>query len=718
MKKSKLLLFSMAALFSLSQAQNVSAAELESFAGTPETVVAESIEESVLPETDSTEVSETESETTESVETEAPVDETVSIPEEVIETPASDAEANPTVDTSTYENQDVANFVARMYDKFLNRDADQGGFDYWYNKLVSGELKGANIIEGFAASTEFNALDLDADAYLEIMYQGIFDRAPDEAGLATWTPIYGSGVSASYIPAQFVGSAEFTALCEKFNISRGSITLSQNRDKDAAITQFVSHFYENCFDRTGDEDGLNDWTGQLLKQTATGADISFGFFYSTEFLNKGLTDEDYVRTLYQTLLMRVPDGPGLADWVTRLEKGVTKEHIRAGFVHSAEFAEFCEEHNIKRGTVYVSESRDENYESTAYVDHLYTTILGRKPEVEDLNNWTERLNDHEFIASEFAKIFILGDEYTSFGTTDEEYIQTLFAALLKREPSASELANSLKSLEDGEMDRIALFDHVGGSQEALKVAFASGLTPIVSGWFEYDDTVYHFQNKEKTMGWVKVNGERYYMNPTTNGARQVPGWAYIDGYKLYFREDGALVQDVEYLIGPQDEYFIKVYKWGNYLTIFAKDGDNGFIIPVKAFLTSCGNATPTGYYRSQTQYRWCEMLGGSQAQWCTQIVGDFLFHSVPYAVRNNTSLYVNNMFNHLGSTRSAGCIRLQAGNAKWIYDNCKRGTLIHIDPNVNSGPFDKPNFTPVPSWHTWDPSDPTAYHLCQKTGCH
>ena len=112
------------------------------------------------------------------------------------------------------------------------------------------------------------------------------------------------------------------------------------------------------------------------------------------------------------------------------------------------------------------------------------------------------------------------------------------------------------------------------------------------------------------------------------------------------------------------------------------------------------------------------MLGGSQAQWCTQIIGDFLFHSVPYASRNNTSLYVSNMYNHLGETRSAGCIRLQAGDAKWLYDNCKSGTLVNIDPRINVGPFDTPEPIRVPTWHTWDPTDPTAYHLCQQRGCH
>ena len=76
------------------------------------------------------------------------------------------------------------------------------------------------------------------------------------------------------------------------------------------------------------------------------------------------------------------------------------------------------------------------------------------------------------------------------------------------------------------------------------------------------------------------------------------------------------------------------------------------------------------------------------------------------------------MYNWLGTTQSLGCIRLRAGDAKWIYDNCSLGTHVNIDPNVNEGPFDKPAFEPLPSWHTWDPTDPTAHYLCQQNGCH
>lgn len=75
-------------------------------------------------------------------------------------------------------------------------------------------------------------------------------------------------------------------------------------------------------------------------------------------------------------------------------------------------------------------------------------------------------------------------------------------------------------------------------------------------------------------------------------------------------------------------------------------------------------------------------------------------------------------YNRLGQTRSLGCIRLNCRDAKWIYDNCQLGTQVYISPTETDGPLKKPSGLQLPSWHTWDPTDPTAYYACQQRGCH
>ena len=88
-------------------------------------------------------------------------------------------------------------------------------------------------------------------------------------------------------------------------------------------------------------------------------------------------------------------------------------------------------------------------------------------------------------------------------------------------------------------------------------------------------------------GWLSDDFVRYYFE---NGYAKT-GWQYIDGYKFYFDSCGRLVQDVDSLIGKQSDYLLKVNKTLNCLTVYAKDGNNGYIIPVKAMLTSVGDDT-------------------------------------------------------------------------------------------------------------------------------
>ena len=203
-------------------------------------------------------------------------------------------------------------------------------------------------------------------------------------------------------------------------------------------------------------------------------------------------------------------------------------------------------------------------------------------------------------------------------------------------------------------------------------------------------------------GWLSDDFVRYYFE---NGYAKT-GWQYIDGYKFYFDSYGRLVQDVDSLIGKQSDYLLKVNKALNCLTVYAKDGNNGYIIPVKAMLTSVGDDTPIGTFKTPEKYRWRLMVNDTYTQYATRITQGFLFHSITYATPNENDLLTVG-YNGLGVSRSLGCVRLTCGNSKWVYDNCHLGTTVQVyeDANVAS-PFDKPELIPISDQQTWDPTDP------------
>lgn len=256
-----------------------------------------------------------------------------------------------------------------------------------------------------------------------------------------------------------------------------------------------------------------------------------------------------------------------------------------------------------------------------------------------------------------------------------------------------------------------------GAAEELWTSYTPDTSyPEKSGWVRDNGTLYYLDaaTRKFLRGVHTIDGKKYIFNNTTGAA--FTGFRMEGSWRRYYR-NGVMVDDISNLGVVSGPYFIKVYKDSNYLIIFARDSGGSYNTPVRAMRASCGYGTITGTYYTPDRYRWLQMIGDTWAQWCTQIQGNYLFHSVPNWTLSNMDLEVEE-YNHLGETRSLGCIRLNCRDAKWIFDNCALGTKVTITTAESSGPLKKPAGIQIPSWHTWDPTDPTAQWRCRENGCH
>jgi len=142
-------------------------------------------------------------------------------------------------------------------------------------------------------------------------------------------------------------------------------------------------------------------------------------------------------------------------------------------------------------------------------------------------------------------------------------------------------------------------------------------------------------------------------------------------------------------------YYIKVNNSQNVVTIYAKDANGEYKIPYKAMICSVGEATPAAgnaYKITTYKNRWNALQGNVYGQYATQIVGNILFHSVPYTAKSNSALEYWE-YDKLGTDASLGCVRLTVEDAKWIYDNIEAGTIVEFYEDSNPGPLRKTKCT-------------------------
>ena len=156
-------------------------------------------------------------------------------------------------------------------------------------------------------------------------------------------------------------------------------------------------------------------------------------------------------------------------------------------------------------------------------------------------------------------------------------------------------------------------------------------------------------------------------------------------------------------------YYIRINRKQNTVTIYTTDSDGNPKTPVKAMVCSTGRATPLGAYQTYYKQKWNGLFGDVYGQYATGIVGDILFHSVPYYSINKGDLEYEE-YNKLGTAASMGCVRLCVRDVKWVYDYCSIGTTVEFyDDEEDPGPLGKPEPITIDledDRRGWDPTDP------------
>ncbi|MCQ2533843.1 MAG: DUF4214 domain-containing protein [Clostridia bacterium] len=611
------------------------------------------------------------------------VDGQIATPEvtsEVTPTPTAEPEAEPEAQPLT----GVEGFVQRLYLNTLGRDAEPAGLAYWADEINGGK-PAVEVVQFFFEGEEFTNKQMNDSEYVEVLYNTLFGREADQAGLDYWTEQIAQGATRRFVLSGFANSDEFQNLCTSYGVTKGEFSLTEATDIRPELNSFVALAYSGVLGRLPDQAGLSYWVNQVASGT-TASEMLTGFFYSDEVANKNLTNEEFVTLCYRAFLLREPDEAGLQAWASLFDQGLSKRYIMSRIAESQEFKNLCDSYNVVKGSINLFEYRDMYPEYTKFINNAYTKLVGTAPSAETLNNYLGSIRKGTKTLRQTIKdIAELGSSRPS-----SEWIPALYDAALGRGCSQAELNSQLDTLESS------------GKKTVIEALVDSG----------------EFDTRCSNLGLITDSTNR--LERGANGAiygysmenALLTGWNYVDGLKYFFYEDGTMCQDVRGILEDQESYHLTINTVNNIIMVYAWDDVlDDWAIPVVAFVCSCGqDATPTilGDYTLHSQSRWGLMMGDVYCQYLTRISGNYLIHSECYSTVDN---YTMNAYGYslLGQRASHGCVRVTCADAKWVYTHCNNSSVhIYADGSVKA-PFDKPVPPPaviLPNGRAYDPTDP------------
>ncbi len=189
------------------------------------------------------------------------------------------------------------------------------------------------------------------------------------------------------------------------------------------IEDFITRLYENTLLREPDKEGLLFYKKELLEKSATS--VAKIFIKSKEFKNQNLSNGEYLKRLYKTLLNREPDAKGFSYWLNLLNSnGISKTALFYRFAFSDEFYSLTHSFQIK---AYDNEDKKE-----AFLERFYSYILKRDSDEEGMSFWKSKITDLESV-KDIARFFLNSKEFQSKNIDNKEFIKILYKTILDRE---------------------------------------------------------------------------------------------------------------------------------------------------------------------------------------------------------------------------------------------------------------------------------------------
>ncbi len=257
-------------------------------------------------------------------------------------------------------------------------------------------------------------------------------------------------------------SAIGESLSPNYNNFAGFQYALSGAEEFSRVYSLVTWYYNSILNRAPEPGGAEGWTSEIQRVDSDGIDIKEGFIAlgklflnSTEYLNMGRTNSQYVVDLYETFLGRTPSQSEADYWAGELAGGLTRNILMNYFIFSAEFKSYMD-------GIFGDTSVRPEYN---LVNDLYRGFLSRLPDDGGFNYWLGEMQTAQCggdpqairdLTSQIALNFLQSQEYADRHTSNSECIEDYYNGIMRRGADLAGYLYWLGELNNGTYTRQTL----------------------------------------------------------------------------------------------------------------------------------------------------------------------------------------------------------------------------------------------------------------------
>ncbi len=246
-------------------------------------------------------------------------------------------------------------------------------------------------------------------------------------------------------------------------------------DKSNNTQEYLSKAKEILLNQKATDEDIKKWSEELKKGKSI-IQIIEDMTKQKEFLPTYNNDEEFIKTIYTALFGKEIDQSTFDDIYKKISSmEISKAELPYYLANSKEFGKIADQNGIEAIDPDNLKAQESIEKLTDFVKRMYTKALGRNAKKGGMNYWTEELLAGRKSAQQVANSFFNSKEFTDKQLSDKDFLDRVYQTIMGRKPDQSGYDYWLGELADGSIDRQKLIDSFIYSPEFQKLAQDYGI---------------------------------------------------------------------------------------------------------------------------------------------------------------------------------------------------------------------------------------------------